>query len=381
MKISYRVALLLISACVGNVIWRILPPRRIDFDKLHQFILDHIHYNKSFEQIVNSHSMKNEHKKGLTERSPENVDNISHIPRVFHQIWKTEYIPKTFVPWIQGWNHHHPEWKYILWTHESSEKFISKRFPDYLPLFKSYSFDIYRADAIRYFILLYFGGFYVDLDIECLRPVEKLLQEHLCIVSQEPHLHVSVLLKRTQRFASNALMACRPYHPFYKLIIDNLHTNSKKNTLSSATGPMMIETMTEVYLNTTKHRPPTDDLYVAPAGFFMPTFDRNPMGIGTFPSACKKLIKKFSNHSSPFTMDELSVKQYTDCKWLASRNYTNTPRDHSYSDHHWIHTYFHDHIYHGRPGNDTSHITDIIPNVILGSDLLKVSSSSPKIPS
>ena len=37
--------------------------------------------------------------------------------------------------------------------------------PNFLAPYRSYPYDIQRADAIRYFILFEFGGLYLDLDI------------------------------------------------------------------------------------------------------------------------------------------------------------------------------------------------------------------------
>jgi len=38
------------------------------------------------------------------------------------------------------------------------------RYPWFLETFDGYVYPIQRADAIRYFVLYYFGGIYIDLD-------------------------------------------------------------------------------------------------------------------------------------------------------------------------------------------------------------------------
>lgn len=65
--------------------------------------------------------------------------------------------------------------EYMLWTDASSREFIAEQYPWFLDTFDSYPYPIQRADAIRYFILHYYGGVYLDLDIGCLRRLDPLL--------------------------------------------------------------------------------------------------------------------------------------------------------------------------------------------------------------
>ena len=67
--------------------------------------------------------------------------------------------------------------------------FIADRYPQYVPLFQSYSDPLERADAIRYFILYEFGGIYADLDMEFLKPLDSLLnQGYPYILGDEPYV-------------------------------------------------------------------------------------------------------------------------------------------------------------------------------------------------
>jgi inositol phosphorylceramide mannosyltransferase catalytic subunit len=55
-----------------------------------------------------------------------------------------------------------------LWTDKSAREFIASEYPWFLETFDGYQFPIQRADAIRYFVLAYYGGIYIDLDDVCL---------------------------------------------------------------------------------------------------------------------------------------------------------------------------------------------------------------------
>jgi inositol phosphorylceramide mannosyltransferase catalytic subunit len=45
-----------------------------------------------------------------------------------------------------------------------SREFIAKEYPWFLETFDGYKYPIQRADSIRYFVLVHYGGIYIDLD-------------------------------------------------------------------------------------------------------------------------------------------------------------------------------------------------------------------------
>jgi mannosyltransferase OCH1-like enzyme len=54
-----------------------------------------------------------------------------------------------------------------FWTDDRARAFIAEEYPCFLEIFDSYPYPIQRADVIRYLILAYFGGIYIDLDNVC----------------------------------------------------------------------------------------------------------------------------------------------------------------------------------------------------------------------
>lgn len=51
-----------------------------------------------------------------------------------------------------------------LWTNVSSRDLLAKEYPWFVKTWDNYRFPIQRADSIRYFILVHYGGIYIDLD-------------------------------------------------------------------------------------------------------------------------------------------------------------------------------------------------------------------------
>tara|TARA_B100001094_G_scaffold324240_1_gene376525 strand:+ start:3367 stop:4752 length:1386 start_codon:yes stop_codon:yes gene_type:complete len=95
------------------------------------------------------------------------------IPKIIHQIWKTETVPPEFYNFCASWKSHHksPEWTYKLWTDNEIDWLIKGHFPEYYDLMKSISIKIIYFDIARYIILWVYGGYYVDLDVECFQKI------------------------------------------------------------------------------------------------------------------------------------------------------------------------------------------------------------------
>jgi mannosyltransferase OCH1-like enzyme len=96
------------------------------------------------------------------------------IPRVFHQIWINEAspaLPERYHAWQASWVRHHPDWAFRLWNLDNLDFTPEKRaLIDAAPSYAQ------KADILRYELLWRHGGVYLDVDFECLRPVDTLLQ-------------------------------------------------------------------------------------------------------------------------------------------------------------------------------------------------------------
>jgi len=115
-----------------------------------------------------------------------NSEQIAHlpqyIPRIIHQTWANESIPEKWQEAQKSCLNLHGDYEYKvywffmgiavalangggqLWTNEKSRGFIRKEYPWFLETYDNYPYPIMRADAIRYFILSFYGGVYLDLD-------------------------------------------------------------------------------------------------------------------------------------------------------------------------------------------------------------------------
>lgn len=132
----------------------------------------------------------------------------------------------------------------MLWTDASSREFIAEHYSWFLDTFDDYTYAIQRADAIRYFVLHYYGGIYMDLDIGCLRPMDPLL------------IYSVILPKTIPVGVSNDLMFAEKGHPLLEQTIHNLVTFDHSwilnyPTVMFSTGPMFLSAQYGLY--TTSH--------------------------------------------------------------------------------------------------------------------------------
>lgn len=254
------------------------------------------------------------------------ADGPLRLEQIIHQTWKTTSIPARYVAWMTSWVDKHPTWRYMFWTDESARKLIKDKYPEILPSYDSYLEPIRRADAMRYVILYEYGGVYADLDVESLIPLNSIARKYTCIVPQEPYEH-PIIDSNFEHLVINAVMACRKGHPLMKRLMENLPDHAHMWHLLDSTGPHY---MTLHYRHYTRQftGAPTDNdgVYLAPAEYFFPTID--PV---KFPYMRERCWQRFRS---------MSHIQQTACVNLRRHGLQRTPYPYSFTNHHWIHTYF-----------------------------------------
>lgn len=183
-------------------------------------------------------------------------DDSLKIPRIIHQIYEDPAGPSEFLLLLaETWKENHPTWEYRFWNKKAIESFLEDNFPDFIPYYRAYSFDVQRWDAIRYLILYKIGGLYVDLDYECIETIEPLLIDSTCCFGMEPG-HNKVYYNKSM-IIGNAFMASVPEHDFLKSIIhemiygDKYLNLSKRMQIMETTGPFMVTRMYEGYSDKT----------------------------------------------------------------------------------------------------------------------------------
>lgn len=126
------------------------------------------------------------------------------IPKIVHYIWfgGNPYPPKV-QHCIKSWKTHLPDYKFILWNENTFDvktcKFTQQAFEN-----KKWAFV---SDYVRIYALYNYGGWYLDTDVEIIRPLN-------------PFENKRIVLGVDENGALTALMGSEKGHSFWKTLLD-----------------------------------------------------------------------------------------------------------------------------------------------------------------
>jgi inositol phosphorylceramide mannosyltransferase catalytic subunit len=139
------------------------------------------------------------------------------IPKNLHAIWIG---PKERPDrWIDTWRDQHPDWQFRLWGNEEYRTidWVSRKQMD---RFEAEGHWAGIADLMRYEILFRYGGFYVDADMACIRPLDEWLLHNHMVAVRESELHRAQLI-------ANSFIGSVAGHP---ALYDILQATSRMNS-------------------------------------------------------------------------------------------------------------------------------------------------------
>lgn len=205
-----------------------------------------------------------------TTRNIRKGNEIIRIPKIIHQLndGGNEMIYAALASVRETWKEYHPDWDYRLWNKTDADQFLKTHYPDFIPVYESYPHDIQRSHAMRYLILYTFGGMYVDMDCECVEPVDLLIGGSDCFLDME--LPTESMYYNKQIMLGNYFMGCTPGHDFFKRIIDEIVATRNKQLspyasyqIKESTGEFMLTGVYSSY-------PGKDEITLIPAELVNP---------------------------------------------------------------------------------------------------------------
>ena len=190
----------------------------------------------------------------------------SAIPRIIHQSWKSHELPPRWASLQQTWITHHPQWEYRFWTDDDNRRLIAAEYPELLSTYDSYPLGINRAELARYMVVRRYGGVYVDLDFECLRPLDSLVAGRQIIFGLEPESHAQrapVKERGLDRIVCNAFIASIPGHPFWEHLAAWLERSKERPSLGDRTSFFLLTRACDSF-------PDTSAITILPASLMYP---------------------------------------------------------------------------------------------------------------
>lgn len=146
------------------------------------------------------------------------------IPHIIHGIWLGgDPLPERWRRCWESWGEYHPHWQQRLWGPESLPR----------------DFDFYGAtdlrqcaDILRYQLILEHGGFYVDMDFECLRPIDKIIETTAAFAAREDDRHQAI---------SIGILGAVKFHPtFWRIVKELPESIQKHQAIGDQTGPAFL---------------------------------------------------------------------------------------------------------------------------------------------
>jgi inositol phosphorylceramide mannosyltransferase catalytic subunit len=167
------------------------------------------------------------------------------IPSVIHRVWLGgSAMPRELRAYGETWRRQHPGWKFRLWGDRQLRRLVPS---ETVARARHYS---ELSDLLRFEILRRHGGVYVDTDVECLRPLEPLLEGERAVVGYEKPGRIGT-----------AVLAAHPGHPvFVDAALQARRTVGLGANSADATGPYLLTLLVADY----------PDVTILPAETFYP---------------------------------------------------------------------------------------------------------------
>lgn len=176
------------------------------------------------------------------------------IPRKIWQTWKTG--PLAFEQRdsdaAKTWPAKNPTYRYEVLTDDNAIEYVEWHYgpygfnrPDIINLYRELNITIIKADLLRYLVMYAEGGVYADIDVECLRPVNRFIPERynehdvdmiIGVEIDEPAFANHPVLGSKCKSFCQWTFAAKPRLPVMMRLIENiqewLHDLSRKKGVS-----------------------------------------------------------------------------------------------------------------------------------------------------
>lgn len=132
------------------------------------------------------------------------------------QTWKSNEVPAHYIQFMSNIRELNPHANFLFFTDEDIVEFVRERCPEYYDTFVGLKYKIQQLDFFRYLAVYYYGGVYLDLDMDICRSFDD-LDLSRCSFPVE-----TLGLKNPNFLVGNYAFYSPKGDPFLKHIIENI---------------------------------------------------------------------------------------------------------------------------------------------------------------
>ena len=155
--------------------------------------------------------------------------NTECVPKIIHQLWKDNNIPKHLLMMQESVKNNHPNYKYMFWTDSSLEHFIKRYYPGMWSFYNTgLEYIIQKIDFVRLLLIYHYGGVYIDLDSLSIKNTDSILNYPCSFINTKKH--DSFLDSKYSFIINNAFIAAEPQNDFIrKIMLDIINYKDPDN--------------------------------------------------------------------------------------------------------------------------------------------------------
>ena len=268
-----------------------------------------LHNNIEFPNLVNLFNIQSKSTKFEQFKKKSNFNYIkedikfiknSKIPKILHFIWLGEnQFPNLYNLFLNSWIDKYPDFLFCFWNDDNIFELFNQNIFD-----KSLTYA-QKSDILRYEILYFYGGIYIDSDCYSIKNLENLLNNIDFFSGYESDKYIAI-----------GLMGFSKNNEYLKKYIINLELNyhiySDKN-IPFQTGPVYFTQFYENFINEFNNYK-----FFEPNTFYNYSFQNK---LNNLPIIFK--TNNYSYHSWGFSWDENKIHKRFNCYHLIKFIYNN----------------------------------------------------------
>jgi len=160
------------------------------------------------------------------------MNELIKIPKILHHVWLgPNQIPDNLKKCLNTCYVDHLSWKHMFWTDDNLPEM--NMFRDEYNIDNNYA---RKSDLVRIAALYQYGGVYLDMDIESIKPIDNLLKGYSFIVATEAGKPDKKNIKETH--INNAVIAATKRNKILTKLIIEIKKRYAKITIKPEDHPL-----------------------------------------------------------------------------------------------------------------------------------------------